>query len=244
MIRRMLLIAPLTMLAGSGCASNLSQIGKEPPLTPVGSGVTHPNVPVRADPTPRPTYRRGNSLWQDASADLFRDPRAARVGDLVTVKIVIKDKAKLDNNSKRSRKSDASLDASFAYDISAAATKQHLLAKGSGSFTPEVKAETSTDGKGEIERSESINLLVAAVVTDVLPNGNLVIGGTQEVRVNFEMRLLSVAGIVRPRDIATDNTVSYDRIAEARISYGGNGRITEVQQPGWGQQLIDTIAPY
>lgn len=244
MIRRMLLIAPLAMLAGSGCASSLSQIGKEPPLTPVGSGVTHPNVPVRADPTPRPTYRRGNSLWQDASADLFRDPRAARVGDLVTVKIVIKDKAKLDNNSKRSRKSDASLDASFAYDISAAATQQHLRAKGSGSFTPEVKAETSTDGKGEIERSESINLLVAAVVTDVLPNGNLVIGGTQEVRVNFEMRLLSVAGIVRPRDIATDNTVSYDRIAEARISYGGSGRITEVQQPGWGQQLIDTIAPY
>ena len=166
------------------------------------------------------------------------------MGDLVTVKIVIKDKAKLDNNSKRSRKSDASLDASFAYDISAAATQQHLLAKGSGSFTPEVKAETSTDGKGEIERSESINLLVAAVVTDVLPNGNLVIGGSQEVRVNFEMRLLSVAGIVRPRDIATDNSVSYDRIAEARISYGGSGRITEVQQPAWGQQLIDAIAPY
>ena len=156
----------------------------------------------------------------------------------------IQDKAKLDNNSKRSRNSDGSLDASFAYDISAAATQQHLLGKGSGSFTPKVKAATSTDGKATIDRSETISLLVAAVVTDVLPNGNLVIGGTQEVRVNFEMRLLSVAGIVRPRDIATDNTVSYDRIAEARISYGGNGRMTDVQQPGWGQQVIDAIAPY
>ncbi len=244
MIRRMILVVPLVALAGPGCASKLGEIGKEPALTAVGTGVNHPSVPVRADPTPRPVYRRGNSLWQDASADLFRDPRAARVGDLVTVKIVIKDQAKLDNNSKRSRQADGSLDAGFSYDISAAATQQHLLAKGSGSFKPEVKSNTSTEGKGEIERSETINLLVAAVVTDVLPNGNLVIGGTQEVRVNFEMRLLSVAGIVRPRDIATDNTVSYDRIAEARISYGGNGRMTEVQQPGWGQQLIDAIAPY
>jgi flagellar L-ring protein FlgH len=244
MIARSTIAALLAALALPGCGGTLSQVGKEPGLTAVGTGVNHPNVPVRADPTPRPIYRRGNSLWQDASADLFRDPRAARVGDLVTVKIVIKDKAKLDNNTKRSRKSDANLDASFAYDISAAGTQQHLLAKGSGSFTPAVKANTSTDGKAEIDRSETINLLVAAVVTDVMPNGNLVIGGTQEVRVNFEMRLLSVAGIVRPRDIATDNTVSYDRIAEARISYGGSGRMTEVQQPGWGQQVIDTIAPY
>ena len=244
MTRRTLLIVPLALLAGAGCGANLSQVGKEPALTAVGTGVNHPITPVRADPTPRPVYRRGNSLWQDASADLFRDPRAARVGDLVTVKIVIKDKAKLDNNSKRSRKSDGSLDASFSYDISTATTKPGISATGSGSFKPEVQANTSTDSEGEIERSESINLLVAAVVTDVLPNGNLVIGGSQEVRVNFEMRLLSVAGIVRPRDISTDNSVSYDRIAEARISYGGSGRITEIQQPAWGQQIIDAVAPY
>ena len=115
---------------------------------------------------------------------------------------------------------------------------------GDGRLSADINAETSTKGEGAITRSESIELLVAAVVSDVLPNGNLVISGTQEVRVNFEMRVLSVAGIVRPRDIATDNTISYEKIAEARISYGGRGRITEVQQPAWGQQLFDTVAPF
>jgi flagellar L-ring protein FlgH len=237
---RLLLMVPLALLAGAGCGANLKEIGQEPGLTPVGSGVVQPMVPISADPTPRPVYRRGNSLWQDSNAKLFRDPRAARVGDLVTVKISIKDKATLDNNSKRSRKSDASLDASFDYALSTSGTQ----AAGSGSFLPRVKADTATDSEGEIERSESINLLVAAVVTGVMPNGNLVISGTQEVRVNYEVRVLSVGGVVRPGDISTDNSVSYDRIAEARISYGGRGRITEIQQPAWGQQLIDAIAPY
>ena len=98
--------------------------------------------------------------------------------------------------------------------------------------------------KGAINRSESIELLVAAVVSDVLPNGNLIISGTQEVRVNFEVRVLTVQGIVRPRDISTENMVSYEKIAEARISYGGRGRITDVQQPAWGQQLLDTLSPF
>ena len=126
------------------------------------------------------------------------------------------------------------------YDINAVGIKK----KGDASLGGNASAKTSTKGEGAITRSESIDLLVAAVVTDVLPNGNLVISGTQEVRVNFEVRVLSVAGVLRPRDIATDNTVSYDKIAEARISYGGRGRITEVQQPGWGQQIVDMLAPF
>ncbi len=103
---------------------------------------------------------------------------------------------------------------------------------------------TSTDSKGAIARSESIDLLVAAVVSEVLPNGNLVISGTQEVRVNYEVRVLSVAGVIRPRDISTDNSISYEKIAEARVSYGGRGRVMEVQQPAWGQQVLDIVAPF
>jgi flagellar L-ring protein precursor FlgH len=243
MIRTAMVLASLLVL--TGCGVDLSQINKEPTLTPVGSGLNPPTVPIEADPVPRPVYRRGNSLWQDSSADLFRDPRASRVGDVVTVKISIKDRAALDNNNERSRESEGELDAGFTYDINTSANgRQGLLANGSGSFNPKVESTTSTKSEGQITRSERIDLLVAAVVTDVLPNGYLMIAGTQEVRVNHEMRELGVAGVVRPRDIATDNSISYDKVAEARISYGGRGRITEVQQPGWGQQLIDLITPY
>jgi flagellar L-ring protein precursor FlgH len=243
MILRLAIILPLALTA-SGCGFSLAEVNKEPIMTPIGAGAEQPSLPIASDATPKPVYRRGNSLWQDASADLFRDPRAARVGDLVTVRISIKDKATLDNNSKRSRSADGSLNAGYSYDVSHAAVQQHLQATGSGSFNPSVKSETSTDSEGEIQRSETINLLVAAVVTGVLPNGNLLIAGSQEVRVNYEVRVLSVGGVVRPRDISTDNSVSYDRIAEARISYGGRGRITEIQQPAWGQQVLDAIAPY
>jgi flagellar L-ring protein precursor FlgH len=99
-------------------------------------------------------------------------------------------------------------------------------------------------GQGNIDRQEQIQVSVAAVVTRVLPNGNLVISGSQEVRVNYELRQLTVAGIVRPSDVSRANTVSYDHIAEARISYGGRGRLSEVQQPSWGQQLTDWLKPF
>jgi flagellar L-ring protein precursor FlgH len=187
-----------------------------------------------------PNQRQDSSFWQDASADLFRDPRATRVGDVVTVKISIKDKASFDSTSQRSRDSTNNLAYDLKYDLNTGLIK----GKGDGTIASNLESKTATKGEGAITRSESIELLVAAVVTEVLPNGNLVVSGSQEVRVNYEMRVLSVAGVLRPRDIATDNTVSYDKIAEARISYGGRGRITEVQQPGWGHQLLDLIAPF
>ncbi|MGE0849557.1 MAG: flagellar basal body L-ring protein FlgH [Hyphomicrobiaceae bacterium] len=235
--------AALLALAASfllaGCVDKIVDISREPVLTPVGSGL-HPNRtpmlihPHEAGPTP------SKSFWQDASADLFRDPRAMRVGDVVTVKIQIKDKASLDSTSERSRDSKRDLNYDLKYDINTG----FLKGKGDAAIGSNLGSKTATKGEGAVTRSESIDLLVAAVVTEVLPNGNLVISGSQEVRVNYEVRVLSVAGVLRPRDIATDNTVSYDKIAEARISYGGRGRITEVQQPGWGHQLFDLLLPF
>ncbi|MEJ2124294.1 MAG: flagellar basal body L-ring protein FlgH [Alphaproteobacteria bacterium] len=240
---RLISLLPFVLLL-TGCSSWFPEVNKAPSLTPIGANLKPKKMPIASVTTPRPVYRRGNSLWQDASADLFRDPRANKVGDVVTVKISIKDKASLDNQNNRSRDSSAELDVKFDSSIEASAYNPHLKNKVSGSLKPTTDAKTSSKSKGGISRSESIDLLIAAVVTGVLPNGNLIISGTQEVRVNFEVRVLSVAGIVRPRDISTNNSVSYDKIAEARISYGGKGRITEVQQPGWGQQIIDSIAPY
>ncbi len=229
--------AALALLAG--CADKLADFNREPHLTPVGSGL-HPNrTPMLIHPQAvRP--REDSSFWQDASADLFRDPRATRVGDVVTVKISIKDKASLDSTTERSRDSKHTLGYDLKYDVNLG----WLKGSGDATVASNLDAKTSHKGEGAVTRSESIDLLVAAVVTEVLPNGNLVISGTQEVRVNHEVRVLSVAGVLRPRDIATDNTVSYDKIAEARISYGGRGRITEIQQPGWGQQLVDLISPF
>jgi flagellar L-ring protein precursor FlgH len=243
MMRFLALLGAASMLAG--CGANLQAIGKEPSLTPVGSGLNPPTVPIDAEPTPRPRYNRGNSLWQDSSADLFRDPRASSVGDVITVKISIRDRARLDNKNDRKRENEGELDINFDYNINTSANGvQGALAEGTMQVNPTVKSTTDTKSEGRINRSEDINLLVAAVVTDVLPNGNLMIAGTQEVRVNYEMRVLGVAGVVRPRDIATDNSISYDKIAEARISYGGRGRITEIAQPPWGQQLMDVISPF
>jgi flagellar L-ring protein precursor FlgH len=234
--KSVMMLAGLALLGG--CAEKIADLNREPHLTPVGSGL-NPNRTPMAMQGRAQAPRQDNSFWQDASADLFRDPRAMRVGDVVTVKISIKDKASLDSTSERSRDSSSNHAYDLNYDINTGAK-----AKGDATIGANASAKTSSKGEGTITRSESIELLVAAVVTDVLPNGNLVVSGTQEVRVNFEVRVLSVAGVLRPRDIATDNTVSYDKIAEARISYGGRGRITEVQQPGWGQQVIDLLAPF
>ena len=228
----------------SACLPEAHDVAREPSLTPVGSGLATDRVSIAAPNITRAGYSGGNSFWQDSGADLFRDPRATRIGDVVTVKISIKDRASLDNSTNRKRESSRDLDLKMAYALNTANVNKHLQAQGSGELNPSVTANTSTKGEGGISRSESIDLLVGAVVTDVLPNGNLVISGRQEVRVNFEVRDLSVAGVVRPRDISTDNSISYEKIAEARISYGGRGRVMEVQQPGWGHQLVDIFSPF
>lgn len=241
MTRLSMILLMLLTLAAGGCATDPRDINREPALTAVGSGLLADRMPVPSEPRPQPTYKPGNSIWQDGTADLFRDPRAHKIGDVVTVKISINDKAELDNNSKRSRDQKTTFKPELTYDINMG---KGIHTSGEGSIDAKVDSSTETDSKGGITRSENIDLLVAAIVTGVLPNGNLVISGSQEVRVNFEVRELSVAGIVRPRDISTENTVTYSKIAEARISYGGRGRITEVQQPAWGTQVWDMITPF
>jgi flagellar L-ring protein precursor FlgH len=226
----------LAAAALSGCASDLREVNKEPALSPVGSGITTGSVSAASYPEPPAAPVKRFSLWNDRQSRLFTDPRALQTGDILTVKIKINDRAKFKNENDRSRTSSRTL----GFDADLGWNDYSAGGKGSGSLN----SKTETNADGAIERSENLELNVAAVVTGVLPNGNLMIRGSQEVRVNYELRVLTIAGIVRPADIGAENTIAYDRIAEARISYGGRGRVSEVQQPAYGQQVLDQVLPF
>jgi flagellar L-ring protein precursor FlgH len=232
--------ACLALLLPACALDQLKEVGREPTLSPVGSGLAPERIPHIQLPVTNAAYHTGNSTWRDSGADLFRDARAFKVGDVVTVNIQIKDQASLDNSLQNSRDSSVGLTSSADFDFGFGGTGP----AGSGKLDGNLDRTTATDSKGGITRSENINLLVAAVVSEVLPNGNLVISGTQEVRVNYELRALSVAGVIRPRDISTDNQISYDKIAEARISYGGRGPVMQIQKPAYGQQILDILSPF
>lgn len=222
-----------TLLAG--CANDMDTFGRVPPLSPVGSGIGQtagsPQVSSVA------ALAESSGTWVGGNADFFRDARANRAGDIITVKIAINDRATLNSTSNRSKKSSADASMGMTYDVMGQVGADF---NGSGN----VKSNSVSAGQGSTARSEKIELAVAAIVTQVLPNGYLVIEGSQEVVVNFEQRTLHIAGLIRPSDIAPDNSISYEKIAEARIAYGGRGRISEIQQPGWGQQIWDRVSPF
>ena len=224
----------LSLLLLAGCSHDPAEILTGPKLSPVGSGLRAPAEPIPVTPRMRQpvSYR---STWDDGT-DLYRDPRACRVGDVVTVIISMQDKAKLDNKTGRSRDSQIQFGLNWLMDAAGWQDK--------GQANANLNTNTQIKGNGQIDRSEDIKLSIAAVVTDVLPNGNMMISGSQEFGINTEMRVLNVGGIVRPRDISRTNTISYEKIAEARVSYGGRGNLSDVQQPGWGHRIYDAVAPF
>jgi flagellar L-ring protein precursor FlgH len=232
-------------LSACGATERLSNIGKAPEMSAIANPQTQPDYqPVSMPmPTPKTAYRQPNSLWQSDRKSFFKDQRAGNVGDILTVVIDIDDQADLENKTSRKRSSaeNAGLDNLLGYEKSLAKILPEAI---DNANLVGADADSSHEGDGKIERDEKIELKLAAVVTQVLPNGNLVINGKQEVRVNFEKRILNMDGIIRPEDITIDNSISYEKIAEARISYGGQGQITDVQQPRYGQQVYDVLFPF
>jgi flagellar L-ring protein FlgH len=233
------------LLSACGAADRLANIGKPPDL----SAITDPTAVPGYKPVqmPMPPIEHAsfapNSLWRTGSRAFFKDQRARQVGDLVTVKVKVTDRAQLDNQTKRSRKAGEGFGAENAFGLEN--DVENLLSKGTKSGAL-LKADSSgnSEGTGSIRRSEQLTTNVAAVVTQLLPNGNLVVEGKQEIRVNFEVREMIVAGVIRPEDIESDNTIESTKIAQARISYGGRGQITDVQQPRYGQQAMDILLPF
>ncbi len=235
----------VTALSGCNLFSRLSEVGSEPALTSIRNPATlHGNQPVQMPmPAPVEAVHHPNSLWRPGSRAFFKDQRANQVGDILTVNIEIDDSASLNNSTTRSREAGegAALSAFLGYesllsDIFPDAVDPDNLVN--------LDSDSNSSGTGAVQRQEDIKFELAAIVTQVLPNGNLVIGGRQEVRVNYEVRQIQVAGIVRPEDIRSDNTIPYDKVAEARIAYGGRGQLSDLQQPRYGQQIYDILWPF
>jgi len=234
------LITLAALLGGCNTIDRLKSVGEAPRLSAIQNPTAQPGYRPVHMPMPEQVVAsyQPNSLFSSEARGFFKDQRAHRVGDILTVRVVIDDQAQISNSTNRSR----------------ASTNEAGLGGALGSLfglaVPGVEPSISTEsgigdtGAGSVNRKETLETQVAAVVTQVLPNGNLVIEGRQEVRVNFERRDLLVAGIVRPEDIHADNTIPSSKIAEARIAYGGRGQIMDVQQPRYGAQVLDAILPF
>jgi len=255
----MKIIVPFALVAlslsGCGTVGRLKAVGKAPKLSPAeqsaspavesslglqGAAYRAGALPGAVAPPPPPPSA---SLFRTGSGAFFRDQRAGRVGDILTVRINIADKAAVDNTTTRSRTGTEKSGVTALLGLQAPLAK--LLP---GAVDPSKLVDTNSasqsNGAGATSRSETINMTIAATVIGVMPNGNLLIRGKQEVRVNFELRELVVSGMVRPEDIARDNSIRHSQIAEARISYGGRGQLTDAQQARWGQQIYDALFPF
>ena len=234
-------------LAAPGAAYGAARRAVGPPqLAPVGTPAALTGGAQQTMPSPQAAaYEPAapNSLWRAGSRSFFNDQRASRIGDILTVQIEIDDKAELSNSSNRSRSGSTSAGVSSFFGLESGLGRLFGAEFDPGNL---VEAESSSDhsGDGAINRNEKIELTVAAVIVDRLPNGNLVIAGRQEVRINAELRELTVSGIVRPEDITSGNTINHTQIAEARIAYGGRGQLSAVQRPNLGQRIGDAITPW
>ncbi len=245
-IRGVAVLLMATSLSGCGMWSRLSQVGEEPSLSPINNPVLADGYEPVSMPMPevQKPKQAANSLWRPGSDGFFKDQRAAKVGDIITVKISAKDNALMENEMEQNRDDNTDsvgISSFFGYEsylgkiFPGAVDNDNLV---------NVSSNREISGDGKIDRKESIEVTFAAVVTQVLPNGNLVIEGTQEIRVSYEVRQLSMRGIIRRADISSDNTVDSSKIAELRVSYGGKGVITDVQQPRYGSQILDIVSPF
>ncbi len=242
--KTVILITLSLTLTGCGTIKRLGDIGGAPDLAPIAENRVVPQesnmLPISVRPVQTVmTENTNNSLWKTGSRYFFKDQRASKVGDILTVNITIDDQASIDNATTRTRSN------SEKSDVGKMLGLENVIPK---SLTPSdlvnISGSTSNGGTGKVDRKETINLIVAAVVTQTLPNGNMVIQGRQEVRVNFEVREMTIMGVIRPEDISSTNTIEHTQIAEARISYGGRGQLTDFQQPRYGNQLFDILFPF
>ncbi|MCA8878658.1 MAG: flagellar basal body L-ring protein FlgH [Rhodobacteraceae bacterium] len=241
---RTAIAAATLILAVSGCG-RLDHLGRPPSFSSSENSREH--LAMAATGLPRTLEKQRvvdqASLWSASSSSLLGDPRASNPGDILTVVIQIDEKAEISNSTSRSRSADERMQVPELLGLPQR-IDQHMPEGASMADAVELKSKSESDGDGSVRRKEKLTLRIAATVTDLMPSGVLRIEGSQEVRVNYELRELLVSGYVRPEDISRNNEITYDKIASARISYGGRGQISDFQQPRWGQQIADIILPF
>lgn len=243
-----ILISTALILSLSACSSleRLSRVGETPDFAEIENPVDKRGYKPVTMPMPEPEIatKQMNSLWSSNRQAFFEDQRAKQIGDILTVMVSMETEAEFESTSTRSRSAgeNTGIDALAGFE-------SYLASKAlpDGADVTNLADLTSTSNNnntGSTESEDTLELKIAAVVSQILPNGNMVITGRQEFRVNHEKRVLEVAGVIRPEDIMIDNSIAYDKIAEARIGYGGKGFISDVQQPRLGQQIFDILMPY
>lgn len=232
-------------IGGCNLMTKLSEVGSEPKMSQISNPVAQPGYRPVTMPMPAPQIVEDNpnSLWRPGAKAFFKDIRAKEVGDILTVRLSLDDSASLNNATNRTRGGSESTELNTIMGFSNPVEKVFKTADNPNTLF-DFGSTSETDGDGDIGRSEKIDLDVAAVVIQVLPNGSLSIMGRQELRVNYELRELMVQGIIRPQDIEADNTITHDKIAEMRLAYGGRGTLSDLQQPRWGTQVWDILAPF
>jgi len=232
-----IIVSCVAVMALSGCVQDLHDIGQNPALSPVGAGLLEERFSAQESMVEGSVKQVGFSTWNSEKGDLFTDKLAVKPGDILTVLISINDKATLSNDSDSSKTVGRGLNLDGTLTANGVTG---LTTSNSGT----VGSTSNFKGSGGTTRSESIDISMAAVVVKVFGNGNLLVRGSQEVRVNAELRVMKGSGIVRPTDIGANNTVPYERIAEARVSYGGRGHVSHVQRPPYGQQILNRVLPF
>tara|TARA_R110002110_G_scaffold192614_21_gene400879 strand:+ start:1338 stop:2099 length:762 start_codon:yes stop_codon:yes gene_type:complete len=242
-------IAGLTalMLSTAACntLSRLSEVGSQPSLAEIENPTQQANYKPVSLPMPQPEIARhnSNSLWRPGARAFFKDQRAAKVGDILTVTVSIADSVTTQNKTELNRTAgeNAGLDQFLGYQNALGRILPESITPASAI---DFDSQHVSNGEGKITRNETVSVQLAAIVTQVLPNGNLVVHGRQEVGLNYDVREIIVDGVIRPEDITASNQISHDKIAEARIRYGGRGQIMDLQSPRWGQQIYDIIFPF
>jgi flagellar L-ring protein FlgH len=242
-VRWTVVVACGLAVSGCGALQRLSEVGRPPEMSRSGDPTKDPNYRPMTMPMPKvqEAPNEANALWRQGSRAFFKDQRAAQVGDIVTVVVAMTDSAQLNNQTTSSRTSG---EQAGIPDFAGLTSRLGLTQFIDPSKLISLSSSNNAVGSGKVQRNEAVTLRLAGVVTQVLPNGNLVVAARQEFVVNNELRELKVTGVVRPQDIASDNTVLHDRMAEARIQYGGHGQMTDLQAPRWGQQLMDILLPF